>query len=382
MKDKLPRREVLARLAAFGLAVPAAPALTVRDTWAATNSATPSPTPAGLVHKGINYDVGTRLLPAFTSREQLPREFMVQEIGAIRDHLHCTSIGIYGSDTDRLIEGATVAADAGLHVWLQPRLTDTGVDDTLRQIAEVATAAEALASRGPGIVFDVGCELTLFAQGIIPGESFDERLATLLATLDQIPVYNEQLNDLLRRAVTETKAHFSGPVTYGSGSWESVDWREFDYVGVDLYRDATSEADYTAILRSYHAHDKPVVIREFGCCCYEGAEDQGSLGNAIVDWGKVPPQLNGDYVRDESVQATYLAELLDIFAREAVHGAFVYQFIEPYSTYDPNPRYDLDMASFAVVKVYPADSDKSYAKTGYWEAKEAFGELAKRFGGT
>src|SRR5262249_18045284 len=169
----------------------------------------------------------------------------------------------------------------------------------------------------------------LFADGIIPGHSFAERINNLLSTLDQLSVYNQRLNDVLQRAVTVTRAHFSGPVTYGSGTWEAVDWRDFDYVGVDAYRDATNAANYAEIVRSYHRHGKPVVVREFGCCCYEGAADRGGMGYDIVDWSKDVPELNGDYVRNESVQATYLAELLDVFAQEDVHGAFVYTFIEP-----------------------------------------------------
>src|SRR5262249_24518150 len=212
------------------------------------------------------------------------------------------------------------------------------------------------------IVVDVGCELTLFADGLIPGNTFAERINHLLSAVDQLPVFNQRLNDLLQRAVTETRKRFSGPVTYGSGTWEEVDWREFDYVGVDAYRDATNAASYVETLRSYHRYGKPVVVREFGCCCYEGADARGGMGFDIVDWSKDPPELGGDYVRNESVQATYISELLDVFERESVHGTFVYQFIEPDTPYDPNPRYDLDMAGYAVVKVYPTDSEKAYAK--------------------
>ena len=39
------------------------------------------------------------------------------------------------------------------------------------------------------------------------------------------------------------------------------------------------------------------------------------------------------------------------------------------------------MASFGIVKIYPSDSEKPYATTGYWEPKLAFGEIARIYGG-
>jgi hypothetical protein len=232
MTGIMSRREALTRIAALGLTVPVVPALITHNA-AAQRTATPGSTPKGLVHKGINYDVGTAFYPGYATRPESHRAFLRQEIEAVRDQLHCTSVGIFGGEVDRLVEGATVAAEAGLHVWLQPRFIDTGADEMLSQLADMATAAEALTSYGPEIVVDVGCELTLFGDGIIPGNSFAERINNLLSSLDQLPVFNQQLNDLLQQAVKKTRAHFSGPVTYGSGTWEDVDWRDLDYVGVD-----------------------------------------------------------------------------------------------------------------------------------------------------
>jgi hypothetical protein len=93
---------------------------------------------------------------------------------------------------------------------------------------------------------------------------------------------------------------------------------------------------------------KPVIIAEFGCCTYQGAENAGGMGWAIVDWGKTPLQLNGDYVRDEGLQARELTDVLSIFESVGVDGAFV----SPTSTYNDNPLYDFDMASYSLVKSY------------------------------
>jgi hypothetical protein len=93
-----------------------------------------------------------------------------------------------------------------------------------------------------------------------------------------------------------------------------------------------------------------VVITEFGCCTYRGAEDAGGQGWAIVDVTQMPPRLNGDYQRDEAVQARELTELLAIFDEAGVDGAFVHTFVSPISPYSEDPRYDLDMASYSLVR--------------------------------
>jgi hypothetical protein len=187
------------------------------------------------------------------------------------------------------------------------------------------------------------------------------------------------LNDLVASATAVAREVFGGSITYSSGSWEELDWSGLDYVGVDYYMDAGNRSTYVDDLRAYHQHGKPIVITEFGCCCYEGAEDAGGSGFDIVDWEKSPPELKGDFVRNEQVQADYIANLIEIYEGEGVHGAFVYTFLEE-SPHSPDPRYDLDMASFGIVKIYPEESEKSYASTGYWEPKLAFDEIARIYG--
>jgi hypothetical protein len=83
-------------------------------------------------------------------------------------------------------------------------------------------------------------------------------------------------------------------------------------VGVDLYRDAGNQDSYRPLVRAYVAHERPVVVAEFGCCVYRGAPDRGALGWAIVDRTVRPPCLTEEVVRDEQVQADYVTEVLDI----------------------------------------------------------------------
>jgi hypothetical protein len=55
-----------------------------------------------LTHRGVNYDVGTNYDPGGTlTRPVWDLDLVRQEIRAIRDELHCTSLGIYGTGSWR-----------------------------------------------------------------------------------------------------------------------------------------------------------------------------------------------------------------------------------------------------------------------------------------
>ncbi|WP_179201017.1 hypothetical protein OHO28_49785 [Streptomyces europaeiscabiei] len=121
------------------------------------------------------------------------------------------------------------------------------------------------------------------------------------------------------------RRRFGGPVTYSAAGWEHVDWSLFDLAGVSLYRSGRSppptRTAYTDRLRGLvRDQDKPVVITEFGCGAFTGAEQRGAGSFWIVNWFAVPPRIRGDHPRDEAVQARCLGELIDQYDAEGVHG--------------------------------------------------------------
>ncbi|MGW4801759.1 hypothetical protein ACWEPC_56025 [Nonomuraea sp. NPDC004297] len=129
-----------------------------------------------LTHKGVNYDVGTNHLPGGAlSRGAWRPDLMRQEIRAIRDDLHADSVAVHGNDLDRLVQTATAALEDGLHVWLQPRLVDAGPCETLDHLARAAEALELLRKEYGEIDLNVGCELSVFSAGVIPGASHRSR---------------------------------------------------------------------------------------------------------------------------------------------------------------------------------------------------------------
>jgi hypothetical protein len=117
---------------------------------------------------------------------------------------------------------------------------------------------------------------------------------------------------------------------------------------------------------------------EFGCCTYQGAEDKGGIGWAIVDWKKAPPELKGNYLRDEETQAGYLLELLEIFEAERLFAAFAFTFILENYVYNPDARYDLDMASYGLVKPV-ANNSQGRGKDLPWLPKQSFYKLGSYY---
>jgi hypothetical protein len=226
--------------------------------------------------------------------------------------------------------------------------------------------------------------LSLFNRGFLPGDSLEERAGPLLRRepgmrelLAGLPV---RINEFLAKAVTVVREQFGGKVTYASIPFEGVDWAPFDIVSVDLHRSKEIAHVYQQGVRALVAQGKPVAITEFGCTTHRGAADHGGRGGGeMIEYeGTTPVRLNGDYIRDEQEQATYLRELLDIFTAEGVDAAFVCTFVCYGFPHRSDPRLDLDMASWGVVKVLENRRGDTYPDMP-WEPKAAFTALANSY---
>ena len=165
-------------------------------------------------------------------------------------------------------------------------------------------------------------------------------------------VHIKPLNGFLSKANDAVRQVFHGKVTYASAPLETIDWTLFDFVCVDFFRETRIKDQYVELFRPYFAHNKPVMIGEFGCCTYQGAEDAGGWGWAIINPDANPPLLNGTYVRDEGLQARELTDQLGVLDDAGVDGAFVFTFVSPILMYNEDPHYDFDMASYSLVKSY------------------------------
>ncbi len=326
--------------------------------------------------KGVNYDVG-RVMMGEHWRPTFDPKIVHRELEIIKNDLHCNAVRICGLAIDRLMMATEDALKQGLEVWLSPEMWDKSQEETLDYLVKAAAAVEQLRSDFPQqLVLSVGSELTLFMQGIVEGNNFLERMSHP-AFWEQIKagVHNKPLNAFLRGANEAVRQVFHGNVTYMSVPLETINWGLFDFVGVDMYREARIKDAFGEIIKRYFAHNKPVIIGEFGCCTYQGAENAGGRGWAIVDPHN-PLQLNGDYVRDEGVQARELTDVLSILDGIGVDGAFVFTFVSPTFPYHEDPKYDLDMASYSLVKSYAGKHGVTYPDMP-WEPKESFKAVAE-----
>jgi hypothetical protein len=303
---------------------------------------------------------------------------------------------ICGLDIARLMIAASDALSLRLEVWLSPEMWNKRQEQTLMYLVKAARASELLRERWPGrIVFSVGTESTLFQQCFIKGRDLKQRI--------NHPSFREQikagtsnlaLNAFLRAANEAVRGIFHGPVTYSSvARIETVDWSLFDFVCIDVYRYRFLKASYGDFIAQYFQYGKPVIIGEFGCCTYQGAEDAGAQGHDIVDQDpkrfllhRIPlvgrlvhPQLKGDYVRDEGLQAYELADQLHILDHVGVEGAFVHTFVSPILPYHDHPRYDLDIANYSLVKSYEDGRHGTTYPDMPWEPKESFQAVARYF---
>lgn len=337
-------------------------------------------------YKGIVYDVGTIFAGNRSTREQFDPAVMRREIEIIKHDLHCTAIRLCGQDIGRLRETAAYALGQGLAVWFSPLLVEATQEETLAYLAECADVAEALRQASPDLIFLVGGELTFYMKGLLKGEDAYARIRSFVSPAGLLRHMlsgrrwpGTRLNPFLARAVALVRERFHGQVSYAAGPWETVDWRLFDAVGVNYYRDAQNVRWYRQGLQAYYTHGKPVAITEFGCCTYAGAEAKGAAGWAIVDTSEERRKIKPGFQRSEETQATYLKDLLELYRQEPLEGAFVFTFAGYNLPTNPKPEYDLDMAGYGVVKVLPTSEKGTTYPDLPWEPKQAFRVVAEQY---
>ncbi|MGV9773464.1 hypothetical protein [Streptosporangium sp. NPDC003464] len=335
--------------------------------------------------KGISYDTGF-VKNGANSRKRFDPDVVERELRIIRDDLHCTAVRVMGGDPERIELAAAHAADLGLEVWFSPYPIELTAEEMLSLFADCAERAERLRRRGAEVVFVVGAELSLMNPGFLPGDSIDERVALLSRpdrVREQIGEVSARVNDFLGAAVQLVRGRFGGRTTYASVPLERVDWALFDIVSMDLYRSAEIADRFADGVRGLVAQGKPVAITEFGAAGYQGAGERGALGLEIVEYDEDGPvRLNGDYARDEVGQATYVRELLEAFDAGGVDSTFVFTFAlyDHVHRPDGDPRDDLDLASYGIVKVYEDRLGATYPDMP-WEPKAAFTTLAEYYSG-
>ncbi|MFT7839781.1 hypothetical protein Q5530_26865 [Saccharothrix sp. BKS2] len=336
--------------------------------------------------KGIAYDTGL-LLDGELSRENFDLDVVRRELAIIRDDLHCTAVQLIGGVPQRLEQAARQAAELGLEVWFSPYPLNLTTAEALALLTDCARRAERVRRAGAEVVFVTGVELTIMNREFLPGDTLEERLGRLLGEpagrAERIAGASARLDDFLGRAVAAVREHFGGRVTYACVPFERVDWTRFDLMSVELIRSAEVADRFREGVHTLVASGKPVAITGFGTATWRGAGDVAPRSMEIVEHDAAgrPVGLNGDYLRDEPGQATYLRELLEVFDEEGVDSAFVHLFALYNFPHRPDdPRRDLDLASLGIVKVLEHGHGHTYPDMT-WEPKAAFAALADHYRG-
>jgi hypothetical protein len=332
-------------------------------------------------YKGITYDTGTEYSPGNFTVGDLTAERLESDFYAIKNDLNCNAVRIYGKRIDRLSRAAEVALKHGLNVWLSPRLIDADAAETLRYLKEAAIAGQLLANKHPAreIVFIVAGEATIDIAGFVEGAHLYQRIKNLTKPLFFLknalgirPPFQKKFNQFLDDAARVVKNNFSGKITYACAMWERVDWTLFDFVCMNLYKASFNASSFNKTLNALFSNQKPVVITEFGCCAYNGADKKGPTGYFVLNTAVNPPVFNEPCTRNEKVQSDYITGLLKTYDEFLVEGAFVFDFHTPGVLHNSDPAKDYDMASFSIVKTI---------EDGNWQPKQSFYALAEYYNG-
>lgn len=297
-------------------------------------------------------------------------------IRAIKEDLGCTTLMLIGDDdVEAQARAGAIALEHDLDIWVRPHLSDRPRQVLLDHLRATAAAAEALRAAHPGrVTLMVGTEFSLTSPGMLPGPREFIRVQVLMRWrrfFDRR--ITRMLDPMLKQMSAVAREEFRGPVTYGAGFWEHVDWSRFDIVGINLYRLGTDKRAYEERVRALVAdHDKPVVVTEFGCGSFRGADAMGPASFRIVNWFADPPRVRDGHVRDESVQADYIGELIDLYASVGIAGCFVFTFVMPDFPHREDPQRDIDTAGFGIVAVAEGDASD-------WHPKEAYRTVADRY---
>lgn len=330
---------------------------------------------------GVNYDTGLEV-EGRTTRSAFDQETARRELRIIADELHAKAVRLSGSHLDRLAVAGAEALAAGLDVWFSPVATDLDADELIAFLTAGATRAEHLRTEGaapvvqPEVVLVLGFEISLSCKGFVPGETLEDRLATMMdpttwtdpEKLARMQQGLERWGQVQQQLAEAARGELGGRITYAAGMWEDVDWSLFDIVSLDAYRDAQNAATFREEVEERLRWGKPLAVTEFGCATYRGAADRGGSGWMIVNRSVDPPVINGHYERDEEEQVTYLEELAEVFDQIDA-AAFWFSFAGYELPRDPDdPARDLDLSGYGLVATNP---------DGTWRRKRAFDALAE-----
>ncbi len=338
--------------------------------------------------RGINYNAGTEYDSSVYRSDKIDLERLKKDLVLIKK-LNCNVIRMYGSHIDKLILYSEKALKQGFHVWISPRLIDGNKQQTIKFVKEASKKAEQLRKKYRKVVFIVGNELLIDSKAVFDAPRLFQRvdflksyinfkfsikneIPQLRQTYSSMRIFLEKTDSSIKKFVEilrmEASKNFKGQITYASLPWEEINWNNFDIVAVNLYKNQWNASTYVDELRKFKSFSKPIAITEFGTCAYKGASKLGGSAYDVVDYRT--KTIKKGVIRDESEQTKYLKELIELYWKENIFATFIFDFKEEWKIHSNNPRKDLDLSSFGIVKVL---------KNGNVITKKAFNVVRKLY---
>lgn len=255
-------------------------------------------------YKGVNYLVGDPFAHDPLSHKPPTTEEVDEQLDTIHDELACNAIVLIAGDgtEDNLIEGCKTAAQKHFEsICAQIRYTNNTLDEIAKKLTDFAPRIRKLREASESIVFEFGCEFTWSSKGIIPGNTYPERIQYASTHRDWWNMMEEALPGYFKRIIPIIKSNYGYPAAYSAQDNEVhlVPWSDpvFGSIDFEAYLADKWHEDETFMIQrllDLQKFKKPVNLSEFGCRSANGAAyDAGG------DWDPNKPL-------DENEQANYI----------------------------------------------------------------------------
>jgi len=269
---------------------------------------------------------GMRMMVGWKGMSPIPTDVTDEKLDIIHDELGCNAVIIFGNTEfeDDLIEAGRLAIQKGFdRIYVAPMYLDLSAGETVDRIGRFAKKVKALRQMSEAIVFMVGHEFTFDMYGIVPGETYPDRLRYPLEHGDWAGKAYAVLPGVFRKIVAVCKADYGYQIAYAATVWEADDivpWSDpiFESVSSDDYiwdKVGWTENVVRRHLAGLKRYGKPVNSTEWGCLTYKGASQE---------WGFTDSDL-AKYPYDEDEQANYIAQYCSMLDKADISGAFYTQ---------------------------------------------------------
>jgi hypothetical protein len=314
--------------------------------------------------KGINISIGCSYdihrWPYNPEFPPVPDDELLELLYVARNELQCDAVRLFGNENQRILRAVEIAEELSFRIiMVSPRYINADIDTATSLIVPLAEELETLRDRS--VVLNVGNELTTDAHGIVPGETYNERVAWIDSNYDEFVStrYRDRLNEALEFIAEPVRRRFKGAVTYSPRVGELVEWDRlaFDAVCLNAYYSTLwdTESRYAEMINELSRFGLPSYLTEFGYYTFEECLKYGGGGWAYLNNPGVPYYHGNKPVKySQEAQAQAIAAIMEMLNRTRLDAIFLYALIEKKVN---------DIESIGMIK---------FSETPPWNRKESF----------